>query len=174
MEASNISVIIADDHRLVLEALGYSLENRQFNVLATTHSGREAFRLVNEHQPDVLVLDLRIPDLSGHQVLKAISQESLPTRVLLLSSSKDPNDIAEAINNGAAGYLSKDMPTEELRKAIMAIASGETVFDRELLDRVLSLDIDRAASENHGLINSLTEQEIRILLLMSRGMSNPE
>ena len=174
MKAKNISVIIADDHLLVLEAIGYALQDRHFQVLATTHSGREALRLVRKHQPNVLVLDLRIPDMNGHQVLKAITQESLPTRVLLLSSSKDPNDIAQAISNGAAGYLSKDLPTEDLRKAILSAASGETVFDREHIDRVLSLDIERAATNSHGLIESLTEQEIRVLLLMSRGMSNPE
>lgn len=174
MQANELSLIIADDHLLVLEALGFALERHEFNVVAKTPSGHEALRLVEELQPDVLILDLLIPDKSGHQLLKELQNRDLPTRVLVLSSSKDPADVALAIQYGAAGYITKDMQPEELSEAILAVANGGTAFDHDVLDKALSMDVAEASRGDHGLIDPLTSQELRVLMLISSGMSNPE
>jgi DNA-binding NarL/FixJ family response regulator len=92
----------------------------------------------------------------------------------VLSSSKDAKDVALAIEFGAAGYLSKDMQPADLMDAVGRIAGGETLFERDLLDRVLSMDVENDANNDHGLIEPLTEQEFRVLILLSNGMSNPE
>lgn len=174
MQANNINLIIADDHMLVLEALGYALEKQQFNVLAKAHSGREALRLVKELQPNVLLLDLMLPDKNGHQVLSELKNHELNTRVIILSSSKDPADVVQAIDNGAAGYITKDMHPHELSEAILTVASGGKVFEHEVLDKAMSMDVAGANESDHGLIDPLTSQELRVLMLISSGMSNPE
>jgi two-component system, NarL family, nitrate/nitrite response regulator NarL len=136
-----ITVVVAEDHPIYRQGLVEAIaESDGLEVLGQTADGVEALRQIRKLDPDVALVDLTLPRLDGIHVLRSISRERLPTRVLILSAYLDGALVYEALEAGAAGYLSKHATAAEVREAIAVAVAGETVLSPGL-DRVLARQI---------------------------------
>ncbi len=169
-EAEAVRVVVGDDHPLYREgvARGLSASGRVI-VVAQAENGREALEAIREHQPDVAVIDYRLPELDGSQIANAVTRDGLPTRVLILSAFSDSALVYRAIQQGAAGYLPKEARQVEILDAVLACARGETVVPPALATG-LAEELRRHAAGNGPL---LTERESQVLKLMAEGKSVP-
>src|SRR5262245_19680474 len=122
-----LRVLVADDHPLFLFAITHSLTLRpELELVAQARSGREAIILARDTHPDLAVLDVQMPDLGGLDVLKTLTRERIPTRVLFLSGNLRPAISYDLVEAGAAGVLSKEATPDEIADALMRISRGET------------------------------------------------
>ncbi len=166
-----IRVLVADDHGVVREGLCSLLAGAGFDVVATAQTGREAVELAQALRPDVVLLDIRMPQMDGLQAL-AVIKASLPaTSVLLLTTYTHPQYLERAVAFGAAGYLSKEVDPERIPQAVRAVAEGEFVLEREVLLGALQVHLPDVEGEE-GADPGLTDQEKRVLRLIAQGLSN--
>ena len=171
MSGTRVRVLVADDHPLFREALADTIDQRpEFELVAKVASGREALAEIQGTPPDVAVLDMKMPELDGMDVVDAVTRDELPTRVLLLSAFLDSSLGYRALGAGAAGYLSKDSTGERICEAILAVAHGETVLDPEIQAGVAREIRMRAEDERPAL----TAREREILRLTADGCSAPQ
>jgi DNA-binding NarL/FixJ family response regulator len=173
----HIRVLIADDHGLMVEGLRMVLGRGGLDVVGVASNGRQALELTQSLKPDVLLLDIRMPDMDGLSALEAIKASGSQTSVIMLTSFDTPEYMAKAIALGAAGFLSKETDPEAIPQAVRAVAAGEAIVDRELLRAALQIASSpaaRPAEFRRTSSGELTEQEVRILKLMAEGMSNME
>jgi DNA-binding NarL/FixJ family response regulator len=170
-----VRVVVADDHPLWRDAVASDLAEAGLSVVATADDGPAAVRRSTATRPDVLVLDLNLPGMRGHEVCKALG--SLPTRVLVLSASGEQQDVLEAVKAGATGYLVKSASREEIVEAVRATARGEAVFTPGLAGLVLGefrkLSTQPQADPSRP-IPELTNREVEVLKLVAIGMSSKE
>ena len=177
------TVLVADDHPLWLGALERDLVAAGLRVVATAADGPAAVRRARATTPDVLVLDLNLPGLRGDEVCRALGD--LPTRILILSASGEPDDVLAAIKAGATGYLVKSARPEEIVAAVLATAHGEAVFTPGLAGLVLGeftriADAGGPAAGGDGgesdrdRVPELTDREVEVLRLVATGMSYKE
>ncbi|HEY2509204.1 MAG TPA: response regulator transcription factor [Streptosporangiaceae bacterium] len=165
-----ITVVIADDHPVVRQGLAVLLEVQDDIVLVgEAADGMEAVRLVGEHQPDVLLLDLKLPGASGMDVLAELRVAAGPTRTLVLTSTAESAAPALALQAGAAGFLYKDVDPDALVRAIRSVHDGHTVLAPDAVDLVTA----RPGAEARGLA-ALTGRERQVLGLLADGRSNRE
>jgi DNA-binding NarL/FixJ family response regulator len=167
------STVIAEDHDLTRQGIRSLLENRlDASVVETTGDGLEAFPLVEEHEPDLLILDLGLPHLNGLEVLRKIQKKDYDVRVVVLSMHGGETYVRKAFELGAAGYVLKGAPLEELLNAIRVAISGDRYISgglsEDLLDSVQSPD---TLSDRY---ETLTEREREVLQLTAEGYSGPE
>jgi two-component system nitrate/nitrite response regulator NarL len=171
MSGRHVRVLVADDHPLFREALADTIDQRpELELVAKVASGREALAAIQGTPPEVAVLDMRMPELDGMEVVDAVSRDELPTRVLLLSAFVDSALAYRALGAGAAGYLSKDSTGERICEAILAVAQGDTVLDPEVQAGVAREIRMRAEDERPAL----TKREREILRLTADGCSAPQ
>jgi len=176
MERGTIRVVIADDHALIIEGLRLVLGRHNIEVVGVAATGRRAVEEVLAREPDVLLLDIRMPDIDGLQALASIKAASPKTSVIVLTSYANPEYMARALSLGASGFLSKSVDPESIPRAVQAVASGDSIVDQTLLRsamRALS-EITRptGASSRDGDAPDLTPQEVRILTLIAEGLDN--
>lgn len=163
-------VVLADDHKVVRQGTRQILEAAGITVLGEADTGAEALRLVDELSPSTLVVDLKLPDMSGVEVVRRISEARLPVRCLVLSAFDDNVYVAEALAAGSYGYLLKTASAPELVAAVSAVAEGTMVIDRALGEALAR----RLRSEDGDPVAELTPREIDVVRLMARGRSNKE
>ena len=172
--ATTIRVLIADDFPLVLDALAVALRRRpEIELVGTAADGEEALAKARELQPDVVVLDLRMPGMSGLIALTRLSNELPDTRVLLLTACDDPDAVIDAVSAGAAGFLTKQTNGAELAEAVLAVHRGEPVVSASLtahLVRGLRRDDGRKGS----VTGRLTEGELNVLRLVADGRTDKQ
>lgn len=161
-------VMLADDHELVRLALRAVLEEAGIDVVGEAAGGVDAVRMAEELRPDVLVLDMRMPDLSGVQVCRQLSQSTPDVRIVVLSSFADDEDVFGALSAGAASYILKDVAPDALVAAIRGVASGQTVLDTTVAQRVLDGNKPVPAPE----ADTLSPREREVLELMAQGLTN--
>lgn len=170
-----IKVLICDDQYIVTEGLTRILESDpEIEVVDTAYDGAEAVALVAEHHPDVVLMDLKMPNMNGVLATRKIRQQFPEVKVLVLTTYDDDEWIFDAIRGGASGYLLKDTPPPDLIAAIKGTVEGKTYVDPNVAGKVLSSvasKAERTASPAHF---SLTERELEILKLLSRGMTNAD
>ena len=165
------SVVVADDHPVYRGAIVAIVEGHpELELAGEADDGRAALELIGSLRPDVAVLDLRMPNLDGIGVLKAVVREKLPTRVVLLSAEVRGSLAHQAVAEGAAGYLSKQARAPEIGAAILAVARGDTVLAPEV-HAGLAEEIRARAADSPGL---LSERELEVLRLTADGHSAPE
>ena len=175
MAESKTKVLIVDDHGLIREGLQYVLEREGLDVVGRASTGREAVELATKNEPDVILLDIRMPDMDGLEALAAIKSTKPEVMVIMLTSYRNPEYLYRAIALGAAGFLTKDGDPRQIVKAIHTLAEGESIVDRKILHDALKAlsastqPVVRMAAEDTP---SLTEQEIRILTLIAEGLTN--
>jgi two-component system, NarL family, nitrate/nitrite response regulator NarL len=167
-----ITVVGADDHPLFREALERAVRQRpELEFVGAAGDGRAALAAIREFAPDVAVLDLRMPELDGLQILNAATRDRLPTRVLVLSASGDSELVYRALQGGAAGYFLKEADRDAILDAISAVGRGRTAIDPELQAGVFDQVRLRGAGEERPI---LTAREREVLALMAGGISGPQ
>jgi len=168
-------VLLADDHGIVRRGLRSLIEEAGLSVVAEAADGLEALRLTEEHRPDLLVLDIGMPRLSGIEVAARSQKLDRPPRVVILSMHADESYIIRALAAGARAYLLKDATDEDLVPALRAVASGKPFFS-PAVTAVLVEDYVRTL-QKRGLTDSydlLTDREKDVLHLLAEGRSNKE
>lgn len=168
-------VLLADDHGIVRRGLRSLLEEAGQSVIAEAVDGLEAIRLCEEHRPDLLILDVAMPKLSGIEVAARAQKLDRPPAVIILSMHSDESYILRALGAGARAYLLKDATDEDLLPAVRAVAAGRPFFS-PAVTAVLIEDYMRTL-QKRGLTDSyalLTDREKEILHLLAEGRSNKE
>jgi DNA-binding NarL/FixJ family response regulator len=165
-------VMVVDDHPMWREGVARDLTEGGFEVVATAGDGGEAVRRAPAARPDVVVLDLQLPVLSGVEATRQlVGSLDPPPRVLVLSASGEQADVLEAVKAGATGYLVKSASREELLAAVRRVAAGDTVFTPGLAGLVLG-EFRRMSEPDAGPNHpELTERETEILKMVAKGMS---
>ncbi|MFO0096093.1 MAG: response regulator [Gemmatimonadaceae bacterium] len=167
-----IRVLIADDHALVREGLRYVLDaDPGIEVIAEASNGRLAVELARQHHPDVVVLDITMPEANGLKAAARILEQLPQTRVLLLSMHEQGEYVREGMRIGTHGYLLKDAAGEELRAAIRAVYAGGTFFSPAVVKRLSSTEAVGDASAASQL-EQLTPRERDVLRGVARGLTN--
>ena len=166
--SDTVRVLIADDHPVVRSGIrGMLASDPRLEVVAEAGDGAEAVALALRERPDVVLMDLRLPELDGASATAEIRNRRPETQVLVLTTYDTDADIVRAIDAGATGYLLKDVPHEELTKAVRAAARGEPVLAPAVAARLMERSRGAAG-------DSLSAREIEVLQLAARGMSNSE
>jgi DNA-binding NarL/FixJ family response regulator len=168
-----IRVLIADDHAVVSEGLQLYLENAGLEVVGRAASGRQAIDLADDVKPDVVLLDIAMPDMDGMQALVALKRAHPRVIVIMVTASGNPTYMAQAIAKGAAGYILKETSPGGIPHVIRTAYAGQSVVDPRLL-RVALLASPEPKPKLRKAENdvSLTKQELRVLGMMAKGMDN--
>lgn len=168
-------IVIADDHPVVRHGVRSLLQtDPDFTVVAEAADGLETVQLVEKLQPDVLVVDLMIPGLSGLEVTRQVKQRTPATRVVILSMHANEPYVLEALKNGAAGYVLKDSSGTDLTQAIRQVLLGQRYLSPPLSERAVEAYLQRSQAASLDPYDSLTEREREVLHLAAEGLSNPE
>jgi DNA-binding NarL/FixJ family response regulator len=168
-----IRVMVVDDHPMWRDAVARDLDEAGYDVVATAADGAQALRVVGAARPDVVVLDLQLPDASGVDVTRGLRAACPAARVLVLSASGEQQDVLDAVKAGAVGYLLKSAALPEFLDAVRRTADGDPVFTPGLAALVLG-EFRRLASApagGGGDAPRLTERETEILRMVATGMS---
>jgi two-component system nitrate/nitrite response regulator NarL len=173
-EAAPVRVVLVDDHALCRSGLSDLLQHRGgMQVLAALGNPDELLAVARDQQPDLLVLDLRMPGTDGLTLLRRLRNEGLTTPALILTMSDSEADLSAALRAGVRGYLLKDMDPEEIMGAIARAARGELVVAPAMTLKLAQLLQPGAKGQDRqGLLASLTERERQILDHLARGESN--
>ena len=166
-----VRVVVADDHPLYREGVVRALSaSGQVEVVAEAGDGRTALGVIQEHLPDVALLDYKLPDLDGVAITNAVVREQLPTRVLLVSAFTDSGVVYKALETGAAGFVSKEARREQIVDAVLACSRGENVVPPDVAAGLVS----EIRLRKHTDTPALTPREQEILHLIAAGKSLPE
>jgi DNA-binding NarL/FixJ family response regulator len=170
-----IRVILCDDQPIVTEGLRVILRQaNDIEVVGVAENGADAIELVAQQRPDVVLMDLRMPVMNGIQATAHIRQQHPATRVLVLTTYDDDGWVFDAIRAGAAGYLLKDAPREQLIAAIRGTAAGGTHVDPKVAGKLFQFVAQPAVSPHSTLAVDLNPREREILALIAEGLSNAE
>ncbi|HET9200548.1 MAG TPA: response regulator transcription factor [Dehalococcoidia bacterium] len=168
-----ISIFIADDHGIVRQGLrDYIALQDDMEVVGDAANGEQAVIRIQDHTPDVVLMDLVMPGMDGIEATRRVREMSPATRVIILTSFAEEEQVFEAIKAGASGYLMKDVKPEELAKAIRGVQAGEPMLHPEIA-RLMMRELQRD-NEQPRLHDQLTEREMEVLRCIARGMSNKE
>jgi DNA-binding NarL/FixJ family response regulator len=170
-----LRLLVVDDHEVVRQGLVALLDRRQgFEVVAEAGTVADAIEQARRHEPDIVILDVRLPDGSGVEACREIRAERPATRVVMLTSYPDEEAVLSAIVAGASGYLLKQVRARDLVSALEAVGRGESLLDpavtEKVLERVRRIATGAAADD----LAALTTQEQKILLLVAEGKTNKE
>jgi len=170
-----LRLLVVDDHEVVRQGLVALLDRRSgFQVVAQAGSVQEAIAQARLHRPDIVVLDVRLPDGSGVEACREIRAELPETRVIMLTSFPDEEAVLSAIVAGASGYLLKQIRARDLVAALEAVGRGESLLDPAVTERVLERVRRIATGKSNDELSVLTSQEQKILMLVAEGKTNKE
>ena len=173
-QPNRLRVVIVDDQELVRHAIRNILTVPDIDVIAEADDGESALELVMEMAPDVVVMDLGIPGISGVETTRSLATVAPLCRVLVLTGSGEEHDVVDAIMAGACGYLLKDATGDEIVEAVRAAAAGQSVIDRSVAGRLLAQvggqTDDAVPGDAIGVV--LTERELDVLKLVAVGKEN--
>lgn len=170
-----LRILIVDDHEVVRLGLRTLLSNQaNFVVVDEAASAREAVEKALQHRPDVVVMDIRMPGGNGIEACREIKAQLPHTAVLMLTSYAEDEMLFDAISAGAAGYVLKQGGGDELIRAIRRVGEGEALLDPAVTQRVLARVRQATRQEQAAAFSDLTEQELRVLGLVSEGRTNKE
>jgi two-component system nitrate/nitrite response regulator NarL len=172
-----LRVLLIDDHTLVRKGLEQLLQSRGVDIVASVSSGAEGIDQAQALRPDIVLLDMKMPEMSGTETLKQLRAVGITAPILMLTMSREEQDLQAALRNGAQGYLLKDMDPEDLVPALQDALLGKNVVAKELigsLTRLVQGQSGRNASKSSsaGLLADLTPRELEILRHVAEGESN--
>lgn len=169
-------VLLIDDHALVRKGLEELLTSRGIEVIGSAGSGEEGIEIAKSANPDIILLDIRMPGLNGLETLSRLRSEKIDTPVLMLSMSRDEADLAQALREGAQGYLLKDMEPDELIPALRDAISGNNVVAKELIGSLTNIiqgkPLEQESIQSATPLSELTPREQEILSHIAEGESN--
>jgi DNA-binding NarL/FixJ family response regulator len=173
--ARPLRLLVVDDHEVVRQGLVSLLDRRPgFQVVAEAGTVEGAIAEARRHQPDLVVMDVRLPDGSGVEACREIRSELPGTRVIMLTSYPDEEAVLSAIVAGASGYLLKQVRARDLVAALEAVGRGESLLDPAVTERVLERVRRMATGQQQDELAVLTPQEQKILMLVAEGKTNKE
>jgi len=173
--AEQIRVILADDHAVVRQGIRRFLEeDRAIDVVAEASNGAEAVRLVEQHRPDVAVLDIRMPEMTGVEAARRIKDLFPAVRILILTAFDDDPYIFALLEAGADGYMLKTASGDELVDAVHTAYRGESALSPEIVTKVVRQMTSGRPAGAAGQVEPLTPREIDVLRRVARGMTNRE
>jgi DNA-binding NarL/FixJ family response regulator len=168
-----VRVLLADDHRLMREGTAALLgADERIEVVGLARDGREALALAERRRPDVVLLDLNMPEIDGLEACARLRKHDGP-EVLMLTVSEEEPDLYAALRVGAAGYLTKDVPPAELIEAVLAVARGEPRIAPAMASRMLA-DMSRGEAPAEDPLARLSDREREVLALLAEGLRNRE
>jgi DNA-binding NarL/FixJ family response regulator len=177
-----VRVLLADDQRLVRESLGTLLGLLAgIDLVASASDGEEALALADRHDPDVVLMDLRMPRMDGIEATRRLRERRPDVRVIALTTFADDESVLGALRAGARGYLTKDAGSEDIRTAILSVAAGEAALDPSVQHHVVAAlaggdeqAIDTGEAAGSELPDDLTPREAEVLGLIAEGLTNAE
>jgi len=170
-----VRLLVVDDHEVVRQGLVALLDRRdEFQVVAEAGSVAESIEMAKRFQPDIVIMDVRLPDGSGIEACREIRSELPATRVVILTSYPDEEAVLSAIVAGASGYLLKQIRARDLIAALESVARGESLLDPAVTEKVLERVRKLATGSSSDELAQLTQQEQKILLLVAEGKTNKE
>ncbi len=170
-----VRILLAEDHRLVREGLRALLErHRDFEVVGEAENGRQALRLAAELRPDVVIMDVGMPELNGVGAARRLTAEFPAMRVIGLSMHADRRLVVEMLKAGASGYILKDCAFQELDRAVRSVASGQTYLGPAVAGLVVEDVARRPASADPSPLGTLSERQREVLQLLAEGRSTKE
>ena len=169
-----ISVLIVDDHGVVRQGLRTYLELLDdIDIVGEAKNGIEAVEQVHQHRPDIVLMDLVMPEMDGVEATRQVLAISSSTRVIVLTSFAEDEQVFPAIEAGAAGYLLKDVDPAELHQAIQAVHAGEVQLHPDIMKKLIHR-VTTPQIETDSALGDLTPRELEVLSLISQGQSNRE
>jgi DNA-binding NarL/FixJ family response regulator len=170
-----LKILLVDDHEVVRLGLKSLLSHYpKFEVVAEAGNADEAIRLTYEYKPDVVVMDIRLPGKSGIEATREITEKQPDCKVIMLTTFADDELLFDAISAGASGYVLKQIDSKELINALDRIGRGESLLDPALTQKVFKRVRDSVHKEENEAFAALTEQEVKVLYLLSQGKRNKE
>lgn len=167
-----IRLMVVDDHVLFRRGLiGLLSDMAEFEVVGEAGSGEEALRAITKAGPDIVLLDINMPGLSGVETLRALREAGLETRVLMLTVSQDENDLVGAIMAGASGYLLKNVEPEMLCRTLLDVAAGKSVLSPEITAQVFKVMRRAQSARSSDLVSG---RELEVLRCLSRGLTTKQ
>jgi DNA-binding NarL/FixJ family response regulator len=177
-DGDTIRVLICDDHALFRRGLVMVLESEEgVDVVAEAEDGEDAVRKAEEFAPDVVLMDVRMPKVSGIEATRSIADVVPTAKILMLTVSDEEEDLYEAIKAGATGYLLKEISIEEVAGAIRAVVTGQSLISPSMASKLLNEfnTLAKRADERTSVPSPrLTDRELEVLKLVAQGMSNRE
>ena len=168
-----VNILIADDHLMVREGLKQILElDGDFIVIGEASDGFECLNLINKTNPDVILLDINMPNLDGLQVLSIMKQQHMQNKVIMLTIHNEIDYLIKAMDLGCDGYVLKDSDSATLKKAIFAVYDGETYIEPKLTPLLNSSLAERDVMKDK--LKDLTRRELEVLKLIANGLFNKE
>ena len=172
---NEISIVLADDHPVVRKGLRLSIEeDSRLKVVAEAGDGEAALALIKELTPQLAILDIDMPKLSGLDVARQVAKLGLATRIIFLSFHRDEDFFRDAMEAGGKGYLLKDSATEEIVTAIYTVVGGQVFMSPAITLQLLQGNGAASQTKDDSVIRDLTPSERRILLLIADGLSSKE
>ena len=167
-----IKILLADDHRIFRESLSTLLEQQtDIEIIAQANNGQTAVQLAKKLLPDVVIMDIGMPDLNGIEATRQILSKESQIKIIALSMYSDRKFVAEMLKAGASGYLLKDSAAEELIQAIRTVIGGGTYLPPSLTDLVVENYVRNPTRTEKGAFSALTPREREVLQLMAEGKS---
>lgn len=169
--SAEVRIVVVDDHTLFRRGLvGLLAEMEDFQVAGEAASGQEALTIIAAEKPDIVLLDVNMPGMSGIETLTAMKKQGIVLPVLMLTISQHEEDLIGAIRAGASGYLLKNAEPETLRQTIKQVVAGKSVLAPEVTEQVFRL----VRSGSLGSANLLTEREVEVLRFLARGLTTAQ
>jgi DNA-binding NarL/FixJ family response regulator len=166
----SIRVVLADDHQVVRHGIQQFLASAGIDVIAEAENGEQALQLIEQHQPDVAVLDIQMPEASGIEVARRVRAHGWPVGLLILTAFDDDPYIVAALEAGVNGFVLKTADMEEIIDAVRAVNEGKSVLDPQILPKLMHAVT--ASHQPETLYEPLTDRELEVLRATARGLTN--
>lgn len=174
MSDNSITALLADDHPLFRDGLRFALEQTSdIAIVAEAADGLEAVRLSVELDPDIVIMDIKMPHLDGLAATRQLAEQGVRSRILVLTMYEDDENVLSALKSGASGYLLKGVDPEQIVSAVRAVASGHAVFGPALATRILG-SFSHARPARRDAFPELSAREREVLTYIAEGLTNQE
>ena len=168
-----LRLVVADDHPLILEGLERLFATEEVEIQARCSNGREALAACRRWRPDVLLVNLHMPDLDGIGVARALKEEGLEIPVVMLTATLGEREALECLRLGVAGVVLKDMPVSLVLQCVQKVAAGDVWVERRSFSRAMEHLLRREAGAQH-LAGKLSDREVQVVRLCAQGLSNAD
>lgn len=171
----SIKILLVDDHKIVRDGLRTLIESEpDMKVIAEAKNGREALKLIKNAVPDIIIMDITMPDINGIDATRAILEYAPTAKVIALSMHSDKRFVLGMLDAGASGYLMKDSAFDELARAIRSIVANQVYLSPKIAEIVVRRSLKGSASDEKSAFTELTMREREVLQLLSEGLATKE